>query len=98
MKTIVIIQFDSKNKLFEAMDSLDIPYKDCNVVIFGSWYGSIIVAELSDKVKAITAIDLDDETIKIAKNRFFPDSNNISTCSGNLHLIIVTGGYVAGYV
>ena len=77
-------QFDSKNKLFEAMDSLDIPYKDCNVVIFGSWYGSIIVAELSDKVKAITAIDLDDETIKIAKNRFFPDSNNIDFITGDV--------------
>jgi hypothetical protein len=70
-------QFDSKIKLFEAMDSLDIPYKDCNVAIFGSWYGSILIADLANKVKAITAIDIDDETVKIAKNRFFPNFSNI---------------------
>ena len=77
-------QFDSKIKLFEAMDSLDIPYKDCNVAIFGSWYGSILIADLSNKVKAITAMDLDDETVKIAKNKFFPNSNNIDFITGDV--------------
>jgi hypothetical protein len=77
-------QFDSKIKLFEAMDSLDIPYKDCNVAIFGSWYGSILIADLANKVKAITAIDLDNETVKIAKNKFFPNSNNIDFITGDV--------------
>ena len=70
-------QFDSKVKLFEVIDGLNITYENLNVAIFGSWYGSILIAELASKVKTITAIDLDDDTVKIAKNRFFPNHNNV---------------------
>jgi hypothetical protein len=70
-------QFDSKIKLFEVIDGLNITYENLNVAIFGSWYGSILIAELASKVKTITAIDLDDDTVKIAKNKFFPNHNNV---------------------
>lgn len=71
-------QFRSKIRLFDLLDSLGIDYINARVVIFGSWYGSIIIPELlSKKVKFITAIDKDERVLKIAKNNFFPNRNDL---------------------
>lgn len=71
-------QFDSKIKLFRALDSLDVKYETCNVAVFGCWYGTILISELLNrKVKGITSIDLDEAAIKIARNRFFPDYDHL---------------------
>ena len=70
-------QFKSKIYLLEKIDQLDILDSESEVVIFGCWYGSILVPALSSKVKKITGIDLDDMAIRIAKNRFFPNYKNV---------------------
>jgi len=70
-------QFKSKKKLLELINSLDVLNNDSEVIILGCWYGSILVPELSKKSKRITAIDLDETTIRIAKNKFFSDYKNV---------------------
>jgi SAM-dependent methyltransferase len=71
-------QFRSKIRIFDAFDELEVDYKNSNAAIFGCWYGSILISELLSKgIKSITAIDLDDEAISLARNRFFPNSDNI---------------------
>jgi hypothetical protein len=78
-------QFDSKGKLLQALDSLNIKYENCNAAIFGCWYGSILVPELLNrKVKHITLIDLDDNTMAIAKNVFFPDHPHLDFITANV--------------
>jgi len=77
-------QFQEKIKLFESIENLDILNVDSEVIIFGSWFGSILIPLLSPKVRKITAIDLDDNAIKIAKNRFFSDYTNIDYISSDI--------------
>jgi len=66
-------QFKSKENLINHINDLNILNKDSEIVIFGSWYGSILIPALYHKVKKITAIDLDPNVIRIAKNRIFKD-------------------------
>ena len=68
-------QFKSKENLINHINNLNILNKDSEIVIFGSWYGSILIPAFYDKVKKITAIDLDPNVISIAKNRIFKDYN-----------------------
>jgi hypothetical protein len=70
-------QFKAKRKLLELIDTLDILDHNSEIVIWGVWYGSILIPELSKNVKRVTAIDLDDAVIKIAKNKFFKDYSNV---------------------
>jgi hypothetical protein len=77
-------QFKSKRKLLDLISSLDILDKDSEVIIFGCWYGSILIPELSKKSRRITAIDLDNDVIKIAKNKFFNDYKNIEFIADNI--------------
>jgi len=70
-------QFNSKTKLLEKLDQLNILDNESEVIIFGCWYGSILMPVLANKVKRVTGIDLDDAALKIAKNRFFKDYKNI---------------------
>ena len=70
-------QFKAKRKLLELINSLDILDHNSEVIIWGSWYGSILIPELSKNTKRVTAIDLDDQAIKISKNRFFKDYKNL---------------------
>jgi ribosomal protein L11 methylase PrmA len=77
-------QFKSKVHLLEKIDQLDILDINSTVVIFGCWYGSIIVPALSSKVKKITGIDLDPTAIRIAKNRFFPNYKNVFFTTGDV--------------
>jgi len=70
-------QFKSKTKVLNYVDKLDILSKESEIIIFGSWYGSILIPGLAEKVKRITCIDLDDTVLKIAKNRLFKHYNNV---------------------
>lgn len=68
-------QFAAKNKLLEMVD--DIIDNDSVVVIFGCWYGSILVDRLAPKVKHIHAIDMNNETLNIGKS-LFPHYDNVT--------------------
>ena len=48
-------QFKSKLNLLNHIDDLKILNKDSEVVIMGSWYGSILISYLHDKVKRLHA-------------------------------------------
>jgi len=77
-------QFDSKNKLLEVIHTSNILNQEKELVIFGSWYGSILIPRLADKVKRITCIDLNNDVLKIAKNKFFSFYNNIEYIQGDI--------------
>lgn len=70
-------QVASKSALLNAIDSLSILNKDSTVVIWGSWFGSILIPKLAPKVKRVVCIDLDNEPLQIAKNRLFNNYKNI---------------------
>ena len=70
-------QVASKTALLDAVDKLDILTEDSTVVIWGSWYGSILIPKLAPKVKRVVCIDLDNSPLQIAKNRLFNEYNNV---------------------
>ena len=70
-------QVASKYALLNAVDNLNFLDKDSTVVIWGSWYGSILIPTLTNKVKKIVCIDLDNNPLQIAKNRLFNEYTNI---------------------
>ena len=77
-------QFKSKTALLNCVYDLGFLNKESEVVIFGSWYGSILIPDLTNKVKRITCIDIDDTVLKIAKNRMFPHYKNIDYISADV--------------
>lgn len=77
-------QFKSKTKILDYIDNLDILTPDSEVIIFGSWYGSIIIPNLTKKVKRISCIDINEQVLKIAKNRFFNHYNNIDYIAADI--------------
>ena len=68
-------QFKSKLKLINHIKDLNILNKDSEIVIFGSWYGSILIPAFYNEVKKITAIDKDPKVISRAKHNLFKDTN-----------------------
>ena len=68
-------QFKSKLNLINHIKSLNILNKDSEIVIFGSWYGSILIPAFYNEVKKITAIDLDSHAMYTAKHKLFKDYN-----------------------
>ena len=76
-------QFKSKLKLVEHIDKLDILTKNSEIVIFGSWYGSILIPAFYNKVKKITCIDQDAKVISRAKYNLFKDFN-VDFITGNV--------------
>src|SRR5210317_1084488 len=66
-------QFKSKLKLVEHINNLGILDKDSEIVIFGSWYGSILIPAFYNEVKKITCIDMDSKVISRAKYELFKD-------------------------
>lgn len=77
-------QFLSKTRLFYLLDNLNILDNDCEVVIFGCWYGSILIPILSPRVKKIVGIDIDTKSLQIAKNSFFKNYNNVEFITGDV--------------
>ena len=67
-------QFKSKERLIDLIENLNTEFQE--VVILGSWYGSILIPAFK-KAKRITAIDKDKKVISIAKNRLFTHYDNV---------------------
>ena len=67
------MQFKSKLNLINHIKSLNILNKDSEIVIFGSWYGSILIPAFYNDVKRITAIDMDAKVISKSKYKIFKD-------------------------
>lgn len=70
-------QIGAKYALLDAVDELEILNKDSTVFIWGSWYGSVLIPLLQNKVQKIFSIDADQHPLRIAKNRLFPDYENV---------------------
>ena len=70
-------QFKSKENLINHIKKLNILNSESEIVIFGCWYGSILIPAFYNEVKRITAIDIDDNIIGIAKNRIFKNYDKI---------------------
>ena len=66
-------KFLSKMNLINHIKSLNILNKDSEIVIFGSWYGSILIPAFYNEVKKITCIDIDSDVIHRAKYELFKD-------------------------
>ena len=77
-------QFKSKTKVLDYINNLNILTSESEVILFGSWYGSILIPGLTNKVKRITCIDLDEQVLKIAKNRFFGNKKNVDYRVGDV--------------
>lgn len=77
-------QFISKEFLINKIQSLNILNSESEIVILGSWYGSILVPFLYDYSKRITAIDLDDNIISIAKNRIFKEYKKVDFITSDI--------------
>ena len=75
-------QFKSKENLLEHVDML--PLINPNVVILGSWFGSILVPALANTARHISCIDVDNKVITIAKRRLFTMYNNITWFSRDI--------------
>jgi hypothetical protein len=60
-------QFKSKDVLINHINGLNILNDKSEIIILGSWYGSIL----------IPALDLDENVISIAKNRLFNHYKNV---------------------
>ena len=69
-------QFKSKERLIKLIRDQLMVSTDSEIVIFGGWYGSILIPALKE-VKRITAIDINPTTISIAKNRLFNHYKNV---------------------
>ena len=74
-------QFKSKENLIHHIECLNVLDENSEIVIFGSWYGSILLPAFHNKVKRITAIDLDSKVTSIAKNRLFSHYKNVEFIS-----------------
>ena len=68
-------QFLSKMNLIKHINKLNFLTTQSEIVIFGSWYGSILIPAFYDKVKKITCIDIDAKVISKAKYKIFKDYN-----------------------
>ena len=69
-------QFKSKEVLINHVNSLNILDDKSEIIILGSWYGSILIPAFK-KVKRITALDIDEKIISISKNRLFTHYKNV---------------------
>jgi len=76
-------QFLSKMNLINHIKSLNILDKESEIVIFGSWYGSILVPAFYDDVKLITAIDSDRKVILKSKN-MYKDYSKVDFIEGDV--------------
>ena len=73
-------QFKSKEKLINHIRDMKILKSTSEIVIFGGWYGSILIPAFKE-VKQITLIDKDKDVVSISKNRLFTHYNNVDFIS-----------------
>jgi len=69
-------QFRTKEKLVNMIYNHININSDSEIVIFGGWYGSILIPMFKE-VKKITLIDKDEKVINIARNRLFSHYKNV---------------------
>jgi hypothetical protein len=77
-------QFTEKIKLIEQIEKLNILNEHSEIIIFGSWYGSIFIPVFAPNVKRVTCIDLNAQVLKIAKNKLFQDYKNVEFIVGDV--------------
>src|SRR6056300_1580296 len=73
-------QFKSKEVLINHIKCTFTPKTTSEIVIFGGWYGSILIPAFKE-VKQITLLDKNKDVINIAKNRLFTHYNNVDFIS-----------------
>jgi len=71
-------QYNAKNGLINHLDEFNLLNKDTEVIIWGCWYGSVLIPLLHDKVKKIICIDADEHAITIGDNRLFPTYDKVT--------------------
>jgi 2-polyprenyl-3-methyl-5-hydroxy-6-metoxy-1,4-benzoquinol methylase len=76
-------QFAAKSLLVDLIDRTGCLDSESEVVIFGCWYGSVIIPKLAERVKSIYGIDLDKQVIHIAKNKFWKDNPKVKLIEGD---------------
>jgi len=76
-------QFAAKSLLVDLIDQTGCLDSESEVVIFGCWYGSVIIPKLAKRVKIIYGIDLDKQVIHIAKNKFWKDNSKVKLIEGD---------------
>ena len=76
-------QFAAKSLLLDLIDQTGCLDSESEVVIFGCWYGSVIIPKLATRVKSIYGIDLDKQVIHIAKNKFWKDNPKVKLIEGD---------------
>ena len=69
-------QFKSKQVLIKHVEDLQLVDQNSHIVIFGGWYGSILIPAFK-YVDKITLIDKDPKVISIAKHRIFNEYKNV---------------------
>ena len=77
-------EIDSKSVLIKGLETLGILKPDSTVVIWGCWYGSILIPYLSNRVGRVIGIDKDDEVIRFAKNKLFSDVDNVELITDDI--------------
>ena len=77
-------QYNAKNGLINHLDELNLLNKDTEVIIWGCWYGSILIPLLHDKVKKIICIDADEHAITIGDNRLFPTYDKVTWITADI--------------
>ena len=77
-------QLKSKSRVLDLVEKHNFVNSDSEVIIIGSWYGSILIPGLAHKVKKISCIDLDEQVLKIAKNRLFAEYKNVEYLKGDV--------------
>ena len=76
-------QFAAKSLLIDLIDQMMCLDSESEVVIFGCWYGSVIIPKLAKRVKSIYGVDLDKQVIHIAKNKFWKDNPKVKLIEGD---------------
>ena len=69
-------QYKSKEVLIKHVEDLQLVDQNSHIVIFGGWYGSILIPAFK-YVDKITLIDKDPKVISIAKYRIFDEYKNV---------------------
>ena len=76
-------QFNSKEVLIKHVENLQLVDQNSEIVIFGGWYGSILIPAFK-YVDKITLIDKDPKVISIAKHRIFDHYKNVEFITGDV--------------
>jgi hypothetical protein len=77
-------QFAAKKVLVDMIHTHTILDLDTELMIFGSWYGGILVPSLAHLFTRTTCIDLDDEVIQSAKTNLLRSVPNVEYMSRDI--------------